>query len=211
MRFLPEGHRAERLQDEGMVRTAATQLSEVDTPIDRLLVLDCVQGDRTAWRLLHRRYFPVTTAFLRKLGVRERELEDATQEVFLQMFRYLPQFRGESELKTWLYRLCITQARRARRRRRLRDALHQVLSLAPEESLVSAPPICEQAARRRIEAALERLSEAERTVFVLYEMEGVAGKQIAEIVGCKEATLWRRLHYARKSFRDALEHVEVAS
>jgi DNA-directed RNA polymerase specialized sigma24 family protein len=44
---------------------------------------------------------------------------------------------------------------------------------------------------------------------VLYEMEGVAGKQIASIVGCKEATLWRRLHYARQVFRQALEATEV--
>jgi len=192
-----------------MVRSAATQLSDLDTPGDRLLVLDCVQGDRAAWRILHRRYFPIAAALLRKLGVRERELEDATQEVFLQMFRYLPSFRGESELKTWLYRLCITQARRARRRRRVREALHQVLSLAPEESLVSSPAFCEQTARRRIEKALACLSDGDRSVFVLYEMEGVSGKQIAEIVGCKEATLWRRLHYARKNFRDALEREET--
>lgn len=209
MRFLSEGKEPPGLKEQAMVRTAATQLRDVDAPADRLLVLDCVQGDRAAWRVLHRRYFPIASAFLRKLGVRERELEDATQEVFLQMFRYLPSFRGESELKTWLYRLCITQARRARRRRRLREALHQVLALAPEESLLSSPAFCEQTARRRIESALGKLSDAERTVFVLYEMEGVSGKQIAEIVGCKEATLWRRLHYARKNFREAFDAEEA--
>ena len=55
------------------------------------------------------------------------------------------------------------------------------------------------------EAVALALSEKERAAFVLYEMEGVAGKQIASIVGCKEATLWRRLHDARKAIRAALE------
>ncbi len=188
----------------GTVRAAASPLTELEGDVDPPL-LDCVQGDRTAWRHLHRRYYPVAAAFLRKLGVGERDLEDASQEVFLQMFRYLPRFRGQAELKTWLYRLCITQARRVRRRRRISDALEKLLSAAPEQAVVSEAGFCEQAARRRIEAALARLSTAERTALVLYEMEGLSGKEVAEILGCKEATLWRRLHYARKSFKRALE------
>jgi RNA polymerase sigma factor (sigma-70 family) len=74
---------------------------------------------------------------------------------------------------------------------------------------VSAPGFCERSAERRIAAALARLSEKERSAFVLYEMEGLPGKQVAEILRCKEATLWRRLHYARQIFRDALEASET--
>ena len=70
--------------------------------------------------------------------------------------------------------------------------------------MVSSQSFSEDAARRRIEQALSALSENERSVFVLYEMEGVAGKEIAEIVKCPEATVWRRLHYARRTFRQAL-------
>lgn len=201
MRFSNEGPGLGELQEAGMVRAATSPLAEVEPAVERMLVLDCVEGDHAAWRTLHRRYFPVATAFLRKLGVRERELEDATQEVFLQMFRYLPRFRGEAELKTWLYRLCITQARRVRRRGRLAAALEQLLAIAPEESLVSGPAFNEHAARHRIEAALRQLPDGERNAFVLYEMEGLPGRQIAEVLGCTEATLWRRLHYARKRFR----------
>lgn len=189
---------------------AANSLAEVDAssaPVQPLL--RCVEGDRSAWRQLHRQYYPVAAAFLRKLGVQERDLDDACQEVFLQMFRYLSRFRGEADPKTWLYRLCITQARRARLKHRVTHALQNVLALMPREALVSTPSFSEHAAQRRIEAALAQLPEKERAAFVLYEMEGVAGKQIASIVGCKEATLWRRLHYARQVFRQALEATEV--
>jgi RNA polymerase sigma-70 factor, ECF subfamily len=193
-----------------MVRAATTLYADVDAAAEPLPLGECAGGDAAAWRRLHRQYYPIAVAFLRKLGVEGQDLEDACQDVFLQAFRYLPSFRGDSEFKTWLYRLCITQARKSRRRLRFTRALGQLLAWLPGEAVVSTPAFCEQAARRRIEAALAELSEAERTVFVLYEMEGLAGAQIAEIVRCKPATLWRRLHYARKSFRRALERTEAA-
>lgn len=184
------------------MRSAAASPREWDSEIESPLLLECARGNHEAWRSLHFRYYPVTVAFLRKLGVREPDLEDASQEVFLQMHRYLPGFRGNSQLKTWLYRLCITQARHVRRRRRLTEALRSWLSGATEAPASSE--FCEDSARRRIEAALERLSEKERLALVLYDMEGLSGRQVAETLRCKEATLWRRLHDARKKFIAAL-------
>jgi RNA polymerase sigma-70 factor (ECF subfamily) len=189
---------------EERVPALATPVLEVEPAPDHHLLRECVGGDEAAWRRLHRRSYPVAAAFLKKLGVRERDLEDAAQELFVEVFRYLPTFRGEAEFKTWLYRLCITQARRVRRRARISETLRTLLAMAPEEGLVSSPSLSEGAARSRIEGALSHLSDAERAVFVLYEMENVPGKQIAEIVGCPEATVWRRLHYARRGFKRAL-------
>lgn len=183
---------------------SAMGTNEVEASFEMLLVRDCSAGDDAAWRRLHERYYVVAAAFLRKLGVRDVDLEDACQDAFVQIFRYLPTFRGESELETWIYRLCITQARRLQRRARIADTLQRLLSLTPIDALLSAPSFSEQAARTRIDSALAQLSNTERAVFVLYEMEGVPGRRIAEIVGCPEATVWRRLHYARKHFRKAL-------
>src|SRR5687767_9230314 len=103
-----------------MGRAAVSSLAEVEAPAaPAVSVLRCVEGDRSAWPQLHRQYYPIAAAFLRKLGVDERDLEDACQEVFLQMFRYVASFRGDADPKTWLYRLCVTQARSVRRRARL--------------------------------------------------------------------------------------------
>jgi RNA polymerase sigma factor (sigma-70 family) len=186
-----------------------TPHSERDTGwrvrIDSALLDACVSGDSGAWRSLHRVCFPRAAAFLRKLGVSEIDLDDAAQEVFVQLFRYLPRFRREAELSTWLYRICITQARSVRRRKRLGHALSRLLSLASLPTLVSTPSLPDEVVRRRVQAALGALSEADRTVFVLYEMEGIPGKRIAEIVDSPEASVWRRLHGAREAFRRALE------
>jgi len=173
--------------------------------IEPRLLDDCLAGDELAWRHLHRLCYPRAAAFLRKLGVSELDLDDAAQEVFVQLFRYLPGFRRQAELSTWLYRICISQARSVRRRKRVTQTLARLLSLAPAPTLVSTPSLPDAVVRRRVEAALSKMTEGDRTVFVLYEMEGVPGKRIAEIVDSPEASVWRRLHGARQVFRRALE------
>lgn len=177
-----------------------------NTPVAEALVGRCVSGERQAWRDLHRTYYPVTAAFLRKLGVRDAELEDACQDVFVRLHRYLPGFRGGAELKTWLYRLCATEAGRVRQRRRISEAIglllrHQLASDPP----VSRQELTEDLARRKVEAALAKLKPPERLVFVLYEFEGLSGEEIAKIAECPVATVWRRLHYARKTFQAEVE------
>lgn len=174
------------------------------TALDDTLVRRCVAGEREAWRIFHQRYYPVAAAFLRKLGAREGDLEDACQEVFVQLFRYLPTFRQQAELKTWLYRLCVTEARRVRRRSRVSRILLRLVQDREPDDFVPAANMSEASALQRVQTALNNMNEGERLVFVLFEMEGLPGKQVAEIAGCPEATVWRRLHYARRTFRQTL-------
>jgi RNA polymerase sigma-70 factor (ECF subfamily) len=173
-------------------------------PLDAELVHRCVAGEAGAARLLHAQYYPAAAAFLRKLGTRPEEIEDACQEVFLQFFRYLPSFRGEAEIKTWLYRLCVTEARRTRRKRRVTAALASILRRETREEVVPAAAQSDATILRAVQGALDRMSDKNRLVFVLFEMEGLPGKTVAEIAGCPPATVWRRLHDARRVFRETL-------
>jgi len=193
-----ESHSDQSLNDAGSDATFRER-------VDSALLDACVEGNAGAWRRLHRLCYARAAAFLRKLGVNERDLDDALQEVFVELFRYLPRFRRDAELSTWLYRICMTQARSVRRRRRISHALSRLLSSSPPATLVSTPSLPDEVVRLRVEAALSRLSEGDRAVFVLYEMEGIPGKRIAEIVDSPEASVWRRLRDARRRFRCALE------
>jgi RNA polymerase sigma-70 factor, ECF subfamily len=186
---------------KGIVMLAPASGLTLGAPQDGALVERCVSGDQSAWRDLYRVYYPVAAAFLRKLGVKERELDDATQEVFVQLFRYLPRFRGDAQLKTWLYKLCTTQARRARRWRAVSGTLQRLF--ATEEPVTSLE-LSAGAARERVQGALDCLGDGERLVLVLYEFEGLSGEEIARVAGCPVATVWRRLHYARRRFTDSL-------
>jgi RNA polymerase sigma-70 factor (ECF subfamily) len=172
---------------------------------DWLLVSRCVAGERSAWRDLHRSYYPIAAAFLRKLGVQEGDLDDACQEVFVTLFRYLPTFRGEAELKTWLYRLCATESGKVRRKSRGLTRLIGLLSTDRKGEPATWPEWSQTLAMQKVEQALGKLKPDERLVFVLFEMEGLEGEQIATIAGCPVATVWRRLHYARRTFSAAIE------
>lgn len=161
-------------------------------------------GDRHASRAFHEHYYPVAAAFLGKLGVQTPDVEDACQEVFLQVHRYLPRFRGEAMVKTWLYRLCITEARKVRRRRRIAGALCRIFKRDPLEATAPAATCTDHTLQAMVVQALDEMSESERLAFVLFEMEGLSGKEVAEITGATLPSVWRRVFEARQILKQAL-------
>jgi RNA polymerase sigma-70 factor (ECF subfamily) len=163
----------------------------VSTLVDR-----CVAGEAEAWRELHRAYHPVVRTFLRRLGVAPAELDDVGQEVFVQMFRSLRGFERRADLKTWVYRLCVTHAGRVRRRRTLQKGLAW-LGLGRPPAAGEGLTWSEGALERRVADALGAMKAMSRQVVVMYELEGLSGDEIAAVLGCPVATVWRRLHYAR--------------
>jgi RNA polymerase sigma-70 factor (ECF subfamily) len=184
--------------------TTSTSTLQLAAPWTDALVPRVAAGEERAWRVFHRHYHPVAVAFLRKLGVRDADLEDACQEVFVQAHRYLPSFRGEAQLRTWFYRLCITQAAAARRRGRLTHSLLTMFCRLSPTDVTPPATHSDAAVLAFVASALDGMKEWERLVFVLYEMEGLPCEDIAAIADCPIGTVWRRLHQARHAFRDAL-------
>jgi RNA polymerase sigma-70 factor (ECF subfamily) len=168
------------------------------------LIRAAVAGDHAAARELHRQYHPVVSSFLRKLGVRPHDLEDASQEVFTQFFRYIGSFRGDALLKTWVFRLCVTEVRRVRRRRRIAAALAGVLMSQPPEEI--APPLVtsDRRVHEMAQAALNRMDPDQRLAFVLFEIEGLTGREAAEVAGKTVAAMFRRLYEAQRIFCESL-------
>ena len=160
----------------------------------------CVAGDPHAWRELHAAYRPVALAFLRRLGVGAREAEDACQEIFVQIFRYLPRFERRAEFRTWIYKLCISQATRARRRSLLAAPFGWVRKVLADP--VVWPEFSAARAEELVDAALARLSRRQREIFVLFEFEEMATADIARLLGSPSATVRRQLQEARHRFED---------
>lgn len=174
-------------------------LASLEQPKE-VLVARCVAGDEAAWASLYARYARTIAHFLRRLGVNADALDDAVQEVFLQAFRSLEGFRGEAAIKTWLYRLAVTQARRSREKARFAKRIKQLLALEMCDDIDWGEQQPGEA-ERLLQAALNQLTAIEREAFVLYELEGQDGAELAAIFGCPEATVYRRLHDARKKFQ----------
>jgi RNA polymerase sigma-70 factor (ECF subfamily) len=169
------------------------------------------QSRERSWTALHRTYYPVAVAFLRKLGVRGEQVEDVCQEVFLQMVRYLPTFRGESDLKTWMYRICISEARRYRRREKVASLVTSFLGRPGVEADTTGLEWNPESAARRVLAGLDKLPERRRTILVLFDMDGLSGAEVAEVMNCSVQSVWRELHYARSAFLEGFDAAELGA
>ncbi len=145
---------------------------------------------------------------LRYFGVREADLPDASQEVFLVVHRRLPEFRGESKLSTWIYgiscRVAMAFCRRARANRQ------ELVSEPPTEAVEARQHVDLETleTRSRLLGLLEKLPQEQRVVFVLHEIEEVPMQEIARLVGCPRFTAYSRLRLAKKRLRELLQSMQ---
>jgi RNA polymerase sigma-70 factor (ECF subfamily) len=142
---------------------------------------------------------PVLALCLHLCGNRA-DAEDAVQEVFLAVHRALPAFRGEARLTTWVYRIAIRAALRAKARRRPSEPLDPETPGGGGEAAMATRDDA-----RRLVAAMARLSAEHRAVLSLFALEGLGHRAIADILGIPEGTVWSRLHAARKRLAAELD------
>lgn len=148
---------------------------------------------------------------LRRHGVAEADLEDACQEVFLAVHRNLASFEGRSTLRTWIYGICRGVAANHRRRAGNR---YEIASAQPDDGQrCDALDAFERTARRQglalLEALLDRLDDAKREAFVLYEIEEMTLAEIAEATRASRTTVHSRLQAARREVAAHLERIRA--
>jgi RNA polymerase sigma-70 factor (ECF subfamily) len=179
----------------GQKQQTTTPLPTASSMADAELVRSCRSGDVTAWRSLYERYAPLVHRFASSLGVPTDEREDAAQDIFIAVFRSLKHFRGEAQLSTWIYRIAARHAIRLGRRRRTRETMR--LTMLNEKPTVLNDPSERSTQVATLDCLLAKLPPKKRTVLVLFEIEGLSAKEISDVVGCPENTVWSRLHHAR--------------
>ena len=152
---------------------------------------------------------------IRLLGPKT-DFEDVVQDVFLVVRRRLPEFRGDAEITTWLYEITVRVVQRWRMRARWWSWVtgrgqspgrgRMAEPLAPTAESPSDPHALLEARERTrtLYQLLDELSEAQRTTFILFEIEGLSGAQIAEITGTKVNAVWVRLSRARRKFMERM-------
>jgi RNA polymerase sigma-70 factor (ECF subfamily) len=141
---------------------------------------------------------PYVLRVMRHLGIAERDLQDQCQEVFVAVFRGLSGFAGRSALRTWIYGICVRVASNHRRRAHVRR--ERPVSELPEQA---SPAVQDEALEERrghpsLRRWLDLLAPEQRDVFVLYELEELSMKEVAEVCGCPLQTAYSRLHAARR-------------
>ena len=166
------------------------------------------RGDKGAFEQLMRRHnrtlFRTARAILRD----DAEAEEAVQDAYLQAYRALADFRGEAKLSTWLTRIAANEALARRRKHVRRDALAPVVGLdgAAQACTRDGPrDLAERGELRRlIEASIDRLPEALRSVFVLRAVENLSVEETAAALGIRPPTVRSRFFRARSRLRTAL-------
>jgi RNA polymerase sigma-70 factor (ECF subfamily) len=164
-------------------------------------------AESVSFRDVFARYAPYVVGLVRRLGVREAEVEDVAQEVFIVVHRQLPSFEGRSSIKTWLCGISLRTV--ANHRRKVMRRRESNIEVSGE---LLAPPDQDALLERKDSAnnllrALDTLTPKLREVFVLYEIEELPMLDIARTLGCPRFTAYTRLHAARAALRQRLaEH-----
>jgi RNA polymerase sigma-70 factor (ECF subfamily) len=186
-----------------------TRVARRPVSSDEDLVERARHGDRSAFRALFLAHRHTTARLLSRL-VPTNEIEDVTQEVFLQVHRSLDAFRGESRFSTWLYRLTMNVARMHLRRQKSRPKL--TLAGQDETGQLERPELetpQREAERNERMRALDRLlaglSEKKREALVLHDFQGVPADEIAKILDVPVMTVRTRIFYGRRELYAALE------
>jgi RNA polymerase sigma-70 factor (ECF subfamily) len=164
---------------------------------------DAGRRQTSTFAALYDEWFDHVVKWLRALGAPPGDREDLAQEVFLVVRRRLHAFDGRN-VAGWLYTIASRQVAAHRRRRWFRSVVARrpdvALDELPDETAGPAGTLETKDRQRVLQRLLERMSETRRTTFVLFEVEGYSGEEIAEIQQILVATVWTRLHHARKEF-----------
>lgn len=183
-------------------RAAAAACSDDGAAIDAVAA-----GDLTGLGVLFDRHGDSVRRLLGRIGVAREDVDDLTQQTFLEVVSAAQAFRSGLAVRPWILGIALMLARRRRRSiARLRALLRECASSLGER--IAPPPHVDLEGARQIERAqraFEKLSLEQREVFALVVLEGVSGREAATALGIPVATVWTRLHYARGRLRQALD------
>ena len=169
---------------------------------EQLVVRQALQGDERALRTLWARHSPHVDAVVRRLVGNDADLAaDIAQEVWIQIFKALPSWRGDSQFGTWAHRIAVNRTLNAlRQERRLASREAEI-----EDDSASVEPDGERSLlAATIEEAASKLSPGARAVFVLHDVEGYTHEEIARELGITAGGSKSQLFKARAKLRKLL-------
>lgn len=185
-------------------RTQADGLSEAEA-IER-----AKQGDAGAFETLYSLHKRRVYSLCLRMTANTAAAEDLTQEAFLQLFRKIGTFRGESAFSTWLHRMAVNVVLMQLRKKGLPVvSLEETMESeddAPRKELgAQDPALAGSIDRLQLKRAVDTLPPGYRTIFLLHDVEGYEHNEIARMVGCSIGNSKSQLHKARMKLRDLLK------
>ncbi len=176
----------------------------------------CQEGDSEAFGELLALYENKILNYCYRMLGNRTDAEDATQEVFVKLYRFIGSFTGQSAFSTWLYKIasnvCLDYLRKNKKHTSDTVSLHQqnaegeeFLMNIEDKGLTPYESAQMSEAQRVLALALEQLSEDQRKVVVLRDVEGLSYEEIGEVMGIAEGTVKSRINRARLALKKLLE------
>ncbi len=163
-------------------------------------------GNIAAFEVIYQKYHRRTYSLTLRMTNSQTEAEDLTQEVFIQLYRKIGSFRGDSAFSTWLHRLTVNQVLMHFRRRSVKNEKTSDDGEMPEQTVTgSANPRKMQVVDRiALKNAIAELPNGYRNVFVLHDIEGFEHEEVAKMLKISVGTSKSQLHKARLKLRGLL-------
>jgi RNA polymerase sigma-70 factor (ECF subfamily) len=177
--------------------------------VELLTIRQAIEGDEAALRALWTRHAPQIDLVVRRLVGHDQDLAaDIAQEVWIQIFRALPSYRGDSQFGTWAHRIAVNRTLNALRKTR---RLANIESDIQEDSASIEMDTDRSFIAASIEEAMTKLSPGARAVFVLHDVEGFTHEEIARELGITAGGSKSQLFKARAKLRKLLAHLVDAA
>jgi RNA polymerase sigma-70 factor (ECF subfamily) len=167
---------------------------------EKQLIEGCISGQRIAQKELYERYKNAMFTLAYRITNDFELANDVLQEGFVQVFRAIEQFRGESTIGAWIKTIVVRTAYKKVKQRVLFEDLENI----PQQSNIEWGNSLDV---EYLEKAIQSLPEGYRTVFTLIEIEGYTHREAAELLQISEGTSKSQLFYAKKKLRDMLKDV----
>ena len=188
-------------------KAAAANLADLATAKDFDLTQAASRGNMAAFEELYQRHHRRVYSICLRMLQNAFEAEDLTQDVFIQLYRKVGSFRGDSAFTTWLHRLTVNQVLMHFRKRNVKFEKTTEEGETPDQVVAGTAnpdkmPIVDKIA---LENAIDQLPDGYKNVFVLHDVEGFEHEEVARILGCSVGTSKSQLHKARLKLRKLLK------
>lgn len=186
---------------------AANSETELVPLSDHALAIAAGKGDLKAFETLYERHHRRVYSLCLRMTQNGAEAEDLAQEAFIQLFRKIGSFRGESAFTTWLHRLTVNQVlmhfrKRSVKLERTTDEGETPVQIVRGTENPNSMPVIDRIA---LDNALKQLPPGYRSVFLLHDVEGHEHEEIAKMLGVAVGTSKSQLHKARMKLRKILK------
>jgi RNA polymerase sigma-70 factor, ECF subfamily len=185
-----------------------------DKANEAVLIERAKQGDESAFEALYQMHKRRVYSLCLRMVSNPAQAEDLAQEAFLQLFRKIGTFRGESAFSTWLHRMTVNVVLMHLRKKGLPSvSLEETLETeedAPKKEFGAEDMrLAGSIDRLQLQRAIDKLPPGYKTVFVLHDVEGFEHNEIAEMAGCSIGNSKSQLHKARLKLRDVLKFMRA--